>query len=249
MSENVSLSELYPKEKLGNILTPRGQWRPFAGAKDRAPWVSITEPIRHKFISLGEEYLGKDVPSLPATLYLEYRRIGNRSNYQNVWHKRRKMLHCLVLAECMEGKGRFLDSIANVIWAICEESSWTYPAHVGAQEAGVKTWIREVGLIRGATVRVLDSFELEQASRDIVQSLITPCEIIRSEPGKLILKDSQTRTELTVRYDSDSLTVETETIPMDDGRLAQMWGSHLNRILLKTKSPIIRGYWTMRFSK
>ena len=135
IGENVSLSESYPKQELQGILIPRTEWRPFARAKDRSAWAAISEPIRDKFITLGEEFLGKDVPSLPATLYLEYRRMGNRSNYQDVWLERRKMLHCLVLAECMERKGRFLDAIANVIWAICEESSWTFPAHVGAQKA------------------------------------------------------------------------------------------------------------------
>jgi len=135
IGENVSLSESYPKQELQGILIPRTEWRPFAKAKDRSAWAAISEPIRDKFITLGEEFLGKDVPNLPATLYLEYRRMGNRSNYQDVWLERRKMLHCLVLAECMERKGRFLDAIANVIWAICEESSWTFPAHVGAQKA------------------------------------------------------------------------------------------------------------------
>jgi len=136
IGDNVSLGELYPKEKLGNLLIPRDQWRPFAKAKDRTAWTAIPKPVRDKFITLGEEYLGKDVPSLPATLYLEYTRMGNRSNYQDVWKDRRKMLHCLVIAECMEGKGRFLDAVANVVWATCEESAWTYPAHVGAQKAG-----------------------------------------------------------------------------------------------------------------
>ncbi|MHC4226122.1 MAG: heparinase II/III domain-containing protein [Planctomycetota bacterium] len=633
MGDNISLSELYPKEKLGSLLIPRAQWRPFPKAKDRAEWTSIAEPIRDRFINLGEEYLGRDVPNLPASLYLEYRRIGNRSNYQDVWYQRRKMLHCLVLAECMEGKGRFLDSIADVIWAICEESSWAFPAHIGAQKAGsglpdtsepivalfsaetanslawtvyllkeqlntvspqickraereidlriltpylerdnfgwmafharsdgrrpnnwnpwinsnvlaatlliekdetrrldlvhkvlrcldnflvpypsdgscdegpsywghagasvfdnlellysasggrfdlyensvireigrfiyrahisddyfanvgdcdarlnisrdlvfrygrrikdtnmqslatydlreeelfeaersfrslgrmlyalfnvpdllaaksssqpllrdvwlgnedmqmmtardkegssenlyvacwaghngqshnhndvgnfivfadgrpfiidigkptytrqtfsgsryeikamqsayhnlptvngvmqqagrryaarniqydlkensarlrmdiapaypekagVKTWIRTVHLNRGTDIQVVDAFELKEASRDIAQSLITPSEIVRTEPGKLILKDSKTQTELTLRYDPDSLTVQTETIRMDDDKLLQIWGPHLYRILLKPKSAVRQDTWTLRFSK
>jgi len=42
----------------------------------------------------------------------------------------------LLFAECVEGKGRFLDDIANGVWAICEESFWGVPAHLGAQKAG-----------------------------------------------------------------------------------------------------------------
>lgn len=137
ISKGISLSELYPKEKLGNVLIPRTQWHPFPKAHEREAWTAIPENIRQTFIHLGEESLDKQVPSLPATVYLEYERIGNRSHYQNIWYERREMLHRLVLAECMEAKGRFLDAITNVIWAICEESSWTWPAHVGAQKAGV----------------------------------------------------------------------------------------------------------------
>ena len=137
IGKNVSLSELYPKEKLQEIMLSPVEWQPFAKAKNRAAWAVIPEPIHHKLTSLAEEYLEKDIPNLPVTLYLEYKRIGNRSNYQGIWLERRKMLHCFVLAECMEGKGRFLDAIANLLWAICEESSWTWPAHVSAQRTGV----------------------------------------------------------------------------------------------------------------
>lgn len=135
--ENISLSASYPKEQLRKILIPRKHWRPFPKANDRAAWAAVPKQARETFIGLAGEYLQKDVPNLPATLYLEYKRIGNRSNYQDVWFERRKMLHCLVVAECVEGKGRFLDAIANVLWAICEESSWTFPAHIGRQKAGV----------------------------------------------------------------------------------------------------------------
>ena len=136
-SRGISLSKLTSKEEMRNMLVPRTQWQLFPKASEREKWALIPENIRRAFINLGNEYLDKPVPSLPATLYLEYQRIGNRSNYQDIWYQRRKMLHCLVLAECMEGKRRFLDSIANAVWAICEESSWTWPAHVGAQKAGV----------------------------------------------------------------------------------------------------------------
>jgi len=135
--KNISLSQIYSQDELGKILIPPAQWRPFPKANEREKWASIPENIRRGYVDLGNEYLDKPVPSLPATVFLEYKRTGNRSHYQDIWFERRKMLHCLVLAECIEGKGRFLDTTANVIWAICEESSWTWPAHVGAQKTGV----------------------------------------------------------------------------------------------------------------
>ena len=43
--------------------------------------------------------------------------------------KRRAMLTDLCIGECLINQGRFLDPILDVAWAICEESSWAYPAH------------------------------------------------------------------------------------------------------------------------
>ena len=88
-------------------------------------------------IKLGEEALAKPLPPLPATLYLGYARNGNRSDFEAVYFERRTILQNLALAECVEAKGRFLDAAANALWALCEESTWCLPAHVGAQKAKV----------------------------------------------------------------------------------------------------------------
>ncbi|KPL12087.1 hypothetical protein AMJ85_02020 [candidate division BRC1 bacterium SM23_51] len=136
-AENPSLANLYPKDKLAEMLIRRDQWRPFPVMSDRASWKSIHPSVRERILRQAEDYLTEPIPSLPATLYLQYKRIGNRDNYQGPWLERRMMLNCMVLAECLEAKGRFLDRIADLIWAICEESSWTWPAHVGAQKGGV----------------------------------------------------------------------------------------------------------------
>lgn len=136
-AENISLSELYPKDRLQAMLLPAKAWHPFARASERQAWNQLAEPVRSRIVEQAEACLDRDIPSLPAAVYLQFRRNGNRSNYQNLWYERREALHSLVLGECVEGKGRFLDAITNHIWAICEESSWTWPAHIGAQDAGV----------------------------------------------------------------------------------------------------------------
>jgi len=41
------------------------------------------------------------------------------------------MLTDLTLAECLEGRGRFLDPLLDAVWAILEESAWVLPAHQG----------------------------------------------------------------------------------------------------------------------
>ncbi|UCD00290.1 MAG: heparinase II/III family protein [Phycisphaerales bacterium] len=133
----LSLSEKVSKEKLAKTLVSSKDWKPFPSAQDRDAWQGIKASVGRRFVELGEQYAEMEIQTLPATVYLQYKRVGNRSNYEGLWKKRRTMLHCLVVAECIEGRGRFLDRIADVVWAICEESSWTYPAHISRQKAGV----------------------------------------------------------------------------------------------------------------
>jgi hypothetical protein len=46
------------------------------------------------------------------------------------------LLNALVLAECVEGQGRFLDRIADGAWLLCEESGWQLPAHNSYERSG-----------------------------------------------------------------------------------------------------------------
>ncbi len=130
------LGELYPQEKIQQSLLSREQWHPWPTCSERQGWQALPSVVREDLIANGEKYLGYDWPALPATLFLEFARNGNRSHYEKVHFARRGALTALVIAECVEGKGRFLDDITNGVWAICEESFWGIPAHVGAQEAG-----------------------------------------------------------------------------------------------------------------
>jgi hypothetical protein len=73
---------------------------------------------------------------ITATSFLRFKRTGNRTIYEREAFGRRRKLMQMVFAECLEAKGRFLDSIANGVWLICEESFWGAPAHLPGARAG-----------------------------------------------------------------------------------------------------------------
>ncbi len=106
---------------------------PFPPAADRDAWQSIRTSIGedhyHAIITEAEAAAAETLPSLPATLFLEFFRSGSRREYEDPWFRRRVIMADLALAECLEYEGRFLDPLLNVAWAICEESSWEFPAH------------------------------------------------------------------------------------------------------------------------
>ena len=117
-------------------LLPASQWNPLPHYTDRTRWSQLPAAIQTAYLREAGKFLHATWPELKATEFLEYVRSGNRSGYQSLSFSRRERLATLVLAECIEGKGRFRDDIVNGIWAICEESYWGVPAHIGLQRRG-----------------------------------------------------------------------------------------------------------------
>ncbi len=135
------LLERYDLDFLGSHLLPRGRWRPFPPAADRGAWDALWEdPLnrerRARAVEAAGALLGTQWPALPATLYMEYVRTGNRTRYAGPYGQRRERLATLVMAECMEHRGRFLDEIINGLWLITEEPTWAVPAHARREPLG-----------------------------------------------------------------------------------------------------------------
>jgi hypothetical protein len=130
------LSQKFSEEKLRNILTKKDKWHPYPTIEERDDWDAIRESIRNAHITSGEKMLSCEWPTILAVRFLDFVRTGNRSKFEQVSMGRRGAIVGLVIAECMENKGRFLDDIVNGVWAICEESFWGVSAHIGAQKAG-----------------------------------------------------------------------------------------------------------------
>ncbi len=130
LTKNISL------ETLQEIIIPADLWHPYPKIDEPKKWQVVPLSVRQAHIQQGEAYLGSSWDSLPATVFLEFVRNGNRSNYEKMSFSRREHLAALVMAEVFENKGRFLDDIVNGLWAICEETFWGVPAHVGRQKAG-----------------------------------------------------------------------------------------------------------------
>jgi Heparinase II/III-like protein len=136
LQERNLLSDNWDEKALSGVILPPGEWSPYPSIDQRASWENLPEGIKKACIAAGEEALGYDWPTLPATVFMEFHLNGNRSNYQDIRSARRYALSDLVLAELIENKGRFMESIINGIWVTCEETYWGLPAHLSLQAAG-----------------------------------------------------------------------------------------------------------------
>ena len=130
------LSKIGTVEFLQKNLIAGSDWVNFPTYTNRQAWENIPENIRKAYISKGEKYLHFNWPAIPASSYMDYVRTGDREIMQVPYRERRKVLDALVMAELMEGKGRFLDQIINGVWVYCEQTYWGLSAHLTIQKAG-----------------------------------------------------------------------------------------------------------------
>jgi len=125
-----------PVDRIRALLRPRSEWAPYPRAANRSAWQGLPADIRSGLVDAAAGTLGAKWASLPASVFLDFRRNGDRSRFENLHFARRNRVRAAALAECVEQKGRFLDDILDGLWLICEESFWGVPAHVNAQRAG-----------------------------------------------------------------------------------------------------------------
>ena len=114
---------------------------------------SIPQEMRQSYISYGEQYLNKSWTVLPWTVFAENKINGNRVNYEGICFEKRRQLAALVMAEIMEGQGRFTNHIIDGIGSFCEETWWGIPAHYGKQIP--LTDVQEVDLFNAETASLI----------------------------------------------------------------------------------------------
>lgn len=137
-------SSTFTPELLSRSLISASEWHPYPKVAEREAWRDVPPQIAAAAIRRASEVRGTAWESLPATVFLEYKRTGNRSHFERYYFARRVRLLDLVLGECVEGKGRFVDEIVNGIWLTCEETFWGLPAHLMLQRSHPSSGLPDV---------------------------------------------------------------------------------------------------------
>lgn len=153
--------------------TPQGGGRPIT---DRAAWDEIAQAREFRdVIRSAERLLNEPIAEVPDDLYLEFSRNGNRTRYQRAAGRRHGRVGRLVLAECLENRGRFLPAIEEAIAAVAEEKTWVLPAHDRALENFRGTTV-EIDLVSSAMAWELATAaywlgdRLSEDTRKLIQS-------------------------------------------------------------------------------
>ena len=114
-------------EQIAGMLTaqPAGFGVP---CSDRAAWEPKAALLK-SLIGEAEQALTTPLPPFDPDGYLAFTKTGDREPMQRNLGARENQLVPLVLAECVEYKGRFLPRIAEVMDSLAAQPSWTLSAH------------------------------------------------------------------------------------------------------------------------
>lgn len=136
------------------------------------------------------------------------------------------------------------DSLAQLQMNLAQ----AYPA-----AARVKSWLRTVRLNRGRNVEIVEAFELTETSGETTLNLLTPLETDTAQPGLVTLRvaaqNGRPSVKVRMEYDATKLAPSVERIALTDARLTKSWGTHLNRLLLRARSPALKDTWTLRLAQ
>ena len=123
------LAAATPLSAVETSLLKKEAWKPYP--LKPAEWAAkLPQKLIDMHIKEAEALADYQFPNLPATIMLDFARSGDRLRHSGIHFVKRVNLIKLLLAESMEGKGRFVEQIMNGVWSICEESYWGVPAHI-----------------------------------------------------------------------------------------------------------------------
>lgn len=108
----------------------------FAGRlDDRAGWEPLARrPEAAGIIRLAEAAVAAPLPTLTEEMYRLVYTTGDRVTFETEFFKLRDRLSTLLVAEGLEGKGRFVPAILTYVRRIDDEFCWTLGAHQGPDE-------------------------------------------------------------------------------------------------------------------
>lgn len=131
---------------------------------------NIPQSMRSDYIREGYKYRQSKWTAIPDSVFQEFRRTGNRANFQRLsFGTRRQMAH-LVMAEIMEGKGVLIKPIIQGLHHFINETWWGISAHYPTS-------------LPEADNQVVDLFNAETASMLAWTILMLRKELDHAEPG------------------------------------------------------------------
>ena len=81
-SGNDLLSGNVSQNQVDSMLIPSSEWHPYSTINGREFWNNLPEKAKADYIKKAEKYSGQEWKMLPASVFLDFARNGNRTRYE-----------------------------------------------------------------------------------------------------------------------------------------------------------------------
>lgn len=114
----------------------------FTEGKNLEKWEEIrTSPyykdILNEILESGEKFLKSPVRALPFSLYKIFEQSGSRKEYEKEYFERRGRLNTFAILSLVYNREEHIHALEDVLWAICDEYTWSLPAHLGGHSLSI----------------------------------------------------------------------------------------------------------------
>ena len=131
------LCEMIGTRSIKELFVSPAEYHLFPKYAERAAWEALSAETRQRWIADAENDMNYNWPITPMYVYRVYGTEGNFAPHWLSYTEKRAALGIFTLAECMEGKGRFIQQIINGIYAVCECTTWTPPVDLNNSNQGI----------------------------------------------------------------------------------------------------------------
>ncbi len=171
MSNNEKLVEKYIRMTAG-----AGVYEKYPNIEDRAHWDWLSDELKDALVKVGEEARKEPWTQLLISDFREFSKSGNRVQFEDKYFPRRRKLNALVMAECVENKGRFLDDILDGLYLILEETTWCLPPHTSYERDAAQETMPDV------TRPIIDLFQAESGAEVAYAEYLLRPELAKISP-------------------------------------------------------------------
>ena len=126
---------LLPGELVNRVLGAAGLIRLAPGIDVRDVWNGVSAGDRAALLTDAEEQAAGEWPLLLASDFARFQREGNRDRYETPYFERRRRIVTSTLAALLTGDERWVADVVDGVWLVCDEATWTLPAHASTAAA------------------------------------------------------------------------------------------------------------------
>ena len=132
----------------------------------------------------AESLLGSSAACLPYSKYRLFHETGSRTEYEALYIEHRRRLNVFAVTALYEDDEKWLSALEDAIWAILDEFTWSFPAHIskdqtpGEAETNLDLFATETAFTLSEILHLLgdriDPFVRERTVSEIKRRVIVP---------------------------------------------------------------------------